>query len=371
MRAWLFQDHRQKAKLGDSCPWSVGWLDPAGKRKSKRIGARTNAERFARKIEGQLEAGVYQDAKRASWEQFKKVFEERKLSGMKPNSRLVMQVAMGHFERIIKPGKVSAIKTGTIADYVARRRQEPANEADKDGPRVADATINKELRSLRVVMRRAAAWEYMAKAPEFDFLKEVDKLPSYVTPEHFGALYHACDDAASPKVQGVTAADWWRGLLVMAYMTGWRIGSLLAVRWDDVDLDAGTVLSRAEHNKGKRDQLVPLHPLVIEHLRKLRSFSPLVFPWPSNMRVLYDHFHVLQKSAEVRNPLDGGFYGFHDFRRAFATLNAGNMPADALQALMQHKDYKTTQRYINLSRQLKPVAANLYTPDLARKAAAT
>ena len=27
MKAWLFQDNRQKAKLGDKCPWSVGWFD--------------------------------------------------------------------------------------------------------------------------------------------------------------------------------------------------------------------------------------------------------------------------------------------------------------------------------------------------------
>ena len=26
MKAWLFQDHRQKQKLGDKCPWSVGRL---------------------------------------------------------------------------------------------------------------------------------------------------------------------------------------------------------------------------------------------------------------------------------------------------------------------------------------------------------
>ena len=42
MKAWLFQDHRQKVKLGeDKCPWSVGWIDPEGKRRSKRIGSKT------------------------------------------------------------------------------------------------------------------------------------------------------------------------------------------------------------------------------------------------------------------------------------------------------------------------------------------
>ena len=31
----------------------------------------------------------------------------------------------------------------------------------------------------------------------------------------------------------------WRALLVTAYMTGWRIGSLLALRREDVDLETG------------------------------------------------------------------------------------------------------------------------------------
>jgi hypothetical protein len=37
------------------------------------------------------------------------------------------------------------------------------------------------------------------------------------------------------------------------------------------------------------------------------------------------------------------FYGFHDLRRAFATMNAGQLTPDALQALTRHKSYLTTQ----------------------------
>ena len=40
MRAWIFQDSRQKKSLGeDKCPWSVGWYEPGcKKKKSKRLG---------------------------------------------------------------------------------------------------------------------------------------------------------------------------------------------------------------------------------------------------------------------------------------------------------------------------------------------
>lgn len=50
-------------------------------------------------------------------------------------------------------------------------------------------------------------------------------------------------------------------------MTGWRISELLAVRRDAVDLDKG--IAEAEDNKGGREERVKLHPIVVEHLRRL------------------------------------------------------------------------------------------------------
>ena len=47
---------RPKKKHGAKAPWSVGWIDPDRVRHSKRIGSKALAERFARKIEGQLAA---------------------------------------------------------------------------------------------------------------------------------------------------------------------------------------------------------------------------------------------------------------------------------------------------------------------------
>ena len=63
MRAWVFQDHRQKQRLGAKAPWSVGWLDPQGKRRSKRIGAKSLAQKYVRRIEGQLAAGIFRAEK--------------------------------------------------------------------------------------------------------------------------------------------------------------------------------------------------------------------------------------------------------------------------------------------------------------------
>ena len=74
MKAWTFQDHRQKQKLGAKAPWSVGWVDPEGKRRSKRIGLKSSAEKYRRKVEGELAAGVYENKSRKSWIDFRAEF---------------------------------------------------------------------------------------------------------------------------------------------------------------------------------------------------------------------------------------------------------------------------------------------------------
>jgi integrase len=59
-------------------------------------------------------------------------------------------------------------------------------------------------------------------------------------------------------------------------------------------------------------------------------------------------------------------YGFHDLRRALATMNANRPTGDALQHLMQHKSYTTTQKYINMSRQIDEAVAVLHVPEVLR-----
>ena len=62
-------------------------------------------------------------------------------------------------------------------------------------------------------------------------------------------------------------------------------------------------------------------------------------------------------------------YGFHDFRRAFATVNAPRMKPEALQKLMRHKSYKTTLGYINLASQVEEAVADMPVPPALQEGA--
>ena len=362
MRAWKFQDHRAKQKLGSKAKWSVGWIDPEGRKRSKQIGSKSMAQKYARKLEGQLAAGTYEAENRTRWSDFVEEYRTKIMAGMEPGTRELTDYAIRHFTRIIKPVRMVGITTKSFADYTAVRRLEPCR---KGGPPVSPATVNRELRSLRAIVRKAHRWDWLAKLPEIEFLREPGKLPLYVPPEHFDLIYQHCDTARLPVGLPYPAGDWWRALLVTAYLTGWRIGALLSLRRSDVDLEAGTAFSGWSDTKGKRDQLIPLHPVIVEHLRKLPSFSLLVFPWDGSRSLLREVFAEVQQAAGVK-PDRKSHYGFHDVRRGFASMNSDRLTPDQLQTLMQHKSYITTQRYINLGRQMKGAVEGLFVPASAR-----
>src|SRR5690606_10602127 len=109
--------------------------------------------------------------------------------------------------------------------------------------------------------KKACKWEMLPKMPEIVMLREPLKLPRFVSPEDFLKIYAACGSARMPKKvpNNITPPSWWRALLTLAYMTGWRISELLSLRWQDIDIESGVCLTRWDENKGKRDELTPLH----------------------------------------------------------------------------------------------------------------
>ena len=280
--------------------------------------------------------------------------------------RLVLE-ALEQFERVINPKRIGAIKTQTIDEYRSNRR---GDRGKKKGDKISPATVNRELRHLRAILRKAFKWGYLPTMPDFQFEKEPRKLPRYVAPGHFAAIYNACGVAKKPTGLPYPPADWWRGLLITGYMTGWRISELLALRRDDVDLDEGTAITRWQDNKGKRDERVKLHLVVVEHLRRLPGFDLSIFPWKDSRLLLHEQFAMIQEAAGIKLPCRGNHehtrycYGFHDLRRAFASMNAEKLTPDTLQLLMRHKSYQTTQRYINMFRQVDAAVQSLYVPDL-------
>lgn len=290
----------------------------------------------------------------------------------------------------MEPDDLKELDSACMAGYIRTRSMEPAKKPDS---RVSAATINEELRHLKAVLRIAHEWKFLAEVPAITSVREVEDVKRYVTPEHFADIYDACEHARRPARRACPARDWWRALLVFMYpATGWPKMEPLSLRWQDVDLVRGQVVLRGKNAKALRGEVVPLHPMVVEHLKRIqpvgetvlslkRHENRRVFDWPHHERTLDVEFHRIQKVAGIELCCEKEeehtytstchVYGFHDIRRGFATMNAGGrLTPDALQRLMRHSSYTTTQKYINLGRHIDEAVAALYVPDELKKAGA-
>jgi integrase len=319
--------------------------------------------------------GVHTPVSKKSWKDFRQEFEDQVLTRLAPSSQRAVKVALCNFERIMTPAKVESITTKTIDEFVARRLKERGKNPKSE---ISPATVNKDLRHLKTALRKAHEWGFLQFMPRIRMVREPAKLPRFVTAAHFELIYgEACNKAVHPNENGqpYSPADWWKALIVTAYMTGLRINELLSIRSSDVDLDSGNLITRAKDNKGRRDERLPLHPVVIEHLRVLRGFHRWLFHWGRGISLLWEEFKMIQKAVgiHVECPEDHNhtpscfLYGFHDFRRAFATVNAPRMKAETLQKLMRHKSYTTTLSYINLTTQIEDAVANMPVLGILRK----
>jgi integrase len=355
----------------------------------KSCGAGTKGKRLAQdkadRINAQLTLGTYESDKagRLTWEKFRELYHKQELLARNRAAGTVTDSleSLDNFARLtlVKEKTMDGISQSGIDKFLELRSREPGR---KPGSKVSPATINKDLRHIKAALRWGYKRGYVKVLPEFVFVREPQTLAQYVTPEHFAAIYSNCNAARLPNEGHITAGDWWQALLIFAQMTGWRIGEILSLKWEDVDLDKAQALTRAADNKGNRDGLTPLHPIVIEHIKPLKAFHPSVFPWEHHRRTLDVEFARIQDAAGIKLPCpDKKFpwhgkctdachrYGFHSERYAFATLNQG-LEGPVLQALMRHKNYQTTLRYINATRQLNPAVAGLHVPAV-QKAEAT
>lgn len=380
-RVWIFQIKKDVARRGaDAASWYVGWYDQHSKRHSESCGPGSRgqnlAEKRVRRIQSELDMGVHRSDSRKPWIEFQEEYREKILSGLAPKTLAAAIDSLDHFRRIAGPSRVQAINTAMIDGFVAKRRYE---SGQKLGSVVSPATINKDLRHIKAALRVAREWDYLPEVPKIRMVKEPKKLPSYVIPEHFNLIYGtACGLTKIPASPGqsYSPSDWWRALVVTAYMTGLRVGEILAVRREDLDLEKGELITRWEDNKADREEVVPLHAVVIDHLRAVIGEHHLALPWPHDPRTLWVEFTRIQGEAGIHlscrekheHTPSCHVYGFHDFRRAFATVNAPRLNPEVLQRLMRHKSYQTTQKfYINPTNQMQDAVSQMPVPEALKK----
>lgn len=145
----------------------------------------------------------------------------------------------------------------------------------------------------------------------------------------------------------LAAAPHLKPIIVAALHTGGRLGELLALRWEDVDLDRRVITFRRETTKARRQRIVPISPTLEEALRPLR----LKHPWRPVFRFRGEGLRSVRRAfvaARRKANLPGLL--FHTLRHTFASWAVMNgMKLPVLQKLLGHHSIVMTQRYAHLS----------------------
>ncbi len=141
---------------------------------------------------------------------------------------------------------------------------------------------------------------------------------------------------------GPVAAAWfWPTIIMAAWYSGERIGSLLAIRWSEVDTQRRTLTFLSEHRKGLGRTITRhITPQLAEWLEKgRRAADELVWPWLDHRTegAIYHRLRYICESAGVTPK------GFHSIRKAAGSyVHAGGGDATTF---LTHRDSKTTREH--------------------------
>ncbi|MBI4917372.1 MAG: site-specific integrase [Acidobacteria bacterium] len=207
-------------------------------------------------------------------------------------------------------------------------------------------TINHHFACLSKILHYALDCEKLGRIPKFRKLEVPPPDWRYLQPAESDRLLKGAH--ANGEAEHV--------LVLTGVRTGLRISELLALRWDDIDLDAATLrVHRSRPGVGaeggpktKYERVVELSPMLVEALRRHRHLrGPYVFCGPKGKPLTRDEAnHILWRAcrrAKLKRT------SWRVLRHTFASqLRMAGRDLQEVQELLGHTDIAMTLRYAHL-----------------------
>ena len=215
---------------------------------------------------------------------------------------------------------------------------------------LAPVTINRELTVLRFMFKKAKEWNYLTRVPAVNDLKISAKPVRFLSEDEIKRLL----DGSSP---------WLRPMIIVLRNTGMRVGELLGLKLDDIDMDNKLIVVISTKTKNYRSvpinsELADLLNWFICHyidprsmnisLRKNRQ-SHYLFCHPDGSRIksIRHSFNNACKHADIKANI-------HMIRHSFAShLVMNGVDLVSIKELLGHTSISTTMIYAHVSDQHK------------------
>jgi integrase len=261
---------------------------------------------------------------------------------------------VAQLERYFGDKRLSDIDDDTLTEYRQKRSAEKIVRHGKLSKKtVSQTTINKELSTLRKLLRMARKKGIHDKVTVFPMEKEPSRKRT-LTPAEYKKLVDKCP-------------TWLKRVVVMAYETSLSRSDLFELTWQEIDTQRGFI----ERDRNKTDEYDAQHtiPIVTAELwdlitelqaerRRVPNVEGLVFtmngqPIPKNLFEYW--FRASCKRAGVKN------FRFHDLRHcAISRWAAAGIPTAAAMKAAGHKSVASHKKYQNLQNdELKNAFRNL------------
>jgi integrase len=211
--------------------WIAPWIDNKQVPQSSGETDYDRAERKLKILEGKLAANAPINA-RTDRDSFAALLElvrtdyklkkHRSLYDLEKRIDVHLSPALGH----LPAGKAWL----EVENYILERQQAG----------VTNGTINNELRVIRRAYRLGGRKGLVSHVPHIDMLPAAEARDGYYSPAEFTLVLAHSNELL-------------RNILTVAYITGWRLRSILKLQWHQVDLKAGFVWqTEAKNQKATR-----------------------------------------------------------------------------------------------------------------------
>lgn len=253
---------------------------------------------------------------------------------------------------------VAGLDVTLLEEFVRQRRAGAVTVPDRKlRKKVTDTTVGADIVFLLSVMNWAVRKRLLLVNPLRGFKPPASTAPKRPVATYDRYLIVTAERCAWPRGTDDAPFRLFRVFLSLVEATGWRVTALCKLRAEDVDRKAdkeapfGRLRKRAETDKEKVDQWVPLSKDARSALDELAILGGYLFPAPKDPTKPMSRWHardLLEKyeTAAGLAALDGG--DFHAYRRKWATERKHLPMADVMAAGGWRDDRSLKQSYMQV-----------------------
>ena len=337
---------------GGAVVWQVQVRKKGYPPQIKTFNRKTDAEKWSRTIEHQMDTSLWKDNKEASQITLSEALSRylRDVSSHKrPESRRRDIISASHLEH--KLGKFSLIQVTPekVADY----RDNRMNEVSSHSTRLELALLS----HLFNIAKKE--WAFSGIENPVRYVKK-PLIPEGRCPilseKQISRLLEECRRSTTPLLYP---------FVLLALHTGCRSMELRGLRWSQVNLTEGYISLVGTETKSHRSRNIHLTRAAQDVLRELAEKhrankvvdmhgnpTGLVFPSrndPNEPRDMHMSFNRAVQRAGLDNLPGNGKLRIHDLRHLCGTFLVMNgVDLETIRSILGHRDLTTTQRYLHV-----------------------